>query len=168
METSNERAPNLHKCFYSLDGTECIGEVHPYAGKYQFVSLLKSCKWPVYKIWKLAKTHEAATRSLCPIFFKNLQDLNKMINEQETLREGFLGMKHIEFKEEGSVAHSQPRLKSIHYTGKRTTKVALVLPHLYDPAIHQLSAIHTMLKSYITPEYFPQVLIEDKIAAISG
>jgi hypothetical protein len=68
--------------------------IHDYAGRYPFVPLLKSRQWPVQKIWKLAKTHDTIIASLCTIFLENLHDLNTRINEHETLRTGFMSMKH--------------------------------------------------------------------------
>jgi len=69
---------------------------------------------------------------------------------------------------DGELPKSEPLLHSIHNTGKPTIKVALVPRNHYEAATTQLSAIHSILASYISPAYHDQVFIPSLTAGITG
>ena len=66
VETLVDQAATLRERFYSSGDPPLIAKVYLYVGKYPFVPLLQSRKWPVQKIWRLAKLHDHTVKSLHP------------------------------------------------------------------------------------------------------
>jgi hypothetical protein len=168
VETAVEHATDLREQFYSLGNPAIVKRHFSYTGNHQFIPLLKSNHWPINKIWRLAKAHKLIVTGLKPIFLEHLQDLDTKINDHVTLRDGFLGMLHIDRDESGKEINRQPLLHSIHNTGSKTIKVVLVPTKLYDSTVHQLSIIHHTLKTYIPQEHHDKVFVGDNIVGISG
>lgn len=82
--------------------------------------------------------------------------------------QGFYGMVYNPPAENGPTQKLEPLLHSIHNTSKVTTKVTLVPNSHYEEALTQLSAIHSILCSYVQPEYQQQVFIDSMQAGIVG
>jgi hypothetical protein len=167
VETSANKAASLRERFYSLDPPTKAHQSFPYTGKYQFVPILKSKEWTVNKILRLAKLHVQIINDLKPIFLTNLQDLRQEITPTgNTLMQGFYGM---QFQcPESNPAAQVPLLHSIHNTGNKTTKVALVPSAHYSDALTQLSSIHSILMSNIAPEYQDRVFVKGARAGLTG
>jgi hypothetical protein len=169
VETSVPQASVLREKFFSLGIPTKAVENFPYTGKYQFVPFLKTQEWTVAKILGLAKLHVKIVQDLKAIFIKNLNNIHNSINNDgSTLMQGFYGMLHIIPAVEGQNSQSVPLLHSIHNTGKSTTKVALVPSNHYEAAITQLSAIQSILASYVPPDFHDKVFIESMPAGITG
>jgi hypothetical protein len=100
--------------------------------------------------------------NLLPIFLTNLQDLNNLIGEKTTLRDGILTMQYTEFDTAGKVTYSQVLLESIHHTGNPNKKVALLPTRHYSSAISQLTAAHSSLQEYIHPSFHDKVFFAGK------
>jgi hypothetical protein len=106
---------------------------------------------------------------LRPIFLVNLQDIRNVIDQEgTTLMEGFYGMQYTFSAVNDKPPTTEPLLHSLHNTGKMTTKVALVPTGHYEAALTQLSAIHSILTSYIPKEYLDRVFIASMQAGITG
>ncbi len=170
VETSTQQASTLREKFFSLGNPTQAQNRFPYTGKYQFVPFLKTQEWTVEKILRLAKLHVKIVQDLKAIFIKNLKDIHNTINDDgTTLLQGFYGMTFTPPPPvTGETPTSVPLLHSIHNTGKSTTKVALVPSYHYEAANTQLSAIHSILASYIPPAYHECVFIESLQAGITG
>lgn len=168
VETSAKNASALRERFYSLDHPAKAIQAFPYTGKYQFVPMLNSKEWTVPKILRLAKLHVQMVSELKPIFVANLQDLrNEITPTGSTLMQGFYGM---QFKQaiNNLVLDPVPLLHSIHNTGNKTTKVALVPASHYSEALSQLSAIHSILTSNVAPEFHDRVFLPGAQAGVTG
>ncbi len=169
VETSTQQAASLRERFYSLGNPVQAQEKFPYTGKYQFVPFLKTKEWTVPKILSLARLHVKIIQDLRSIFLVNLKDIhNSIAHDGTTLMQGFYGMQYNLPVGDGEEPMSEPLLHSIHNTGKPTTKVALVSTSHYDSALTQLSAIHSILTSYIPKEYLDRVFIDSLQAGIRG
>ncbi len=121
------------------------------------------------KILNLAKAHVTIVQDLKAIFLVNLQDIhNSITHDGTTLMQGFYGMQYSLQPTEDKPQLSEPLLHSIHNTGKPTVEVALVPMNHYEAALTQLSAIHSILASYILPEFPNQVFIDSLQAGITG
>ncbi len=168
IETSAKDAAALRERFYSLDNPVKAQQKFPYTGKYQFVPILKSKEWTVTKILRLAKLHVKLISDLKPIFITNLQDLrNEITPAGSTLMQGFYGM---QFNQtiNGKPLDPVPLLHSIHNTGNKTTKVALVPSSHHTEALNQFSAIHSILMSNVLPEYHDKVFVSGARAGLTG
>jgi hypothetical protein len=168
VETSAKHAATLRERFYSLDHPAKAQQQFPYTGKYQFVPILKSKEWTIQKILRLAKLHVKLISDLKPIFIVNLQDLrNEITPAGSTLMQGFYGMT---FQQtiNGKALDPVPLLHSIHNTGNKTTKVALVPSSHYTEALNQLSAIHSILTSNVSPDYHEKVFVHGTRAGLTG
>jgi hypothetical protein len=169
VETSTQQAASLRERFFSLGNPEQAQQKYPYTGKYQFVPFLKTKEWTVPKILRLARLHVKIVQDLRPIFLANLKDIrNSIAHDGTTLMEGFYGMQYTIPAVDDNEPMSEPLLHSIHNTGKPTTKVALVSTCHYDAALTQLSAIHSILTSYIPQDYLDKVFIDSLQAGITG
>jgi hypothetical protein len=169
IETSTQHAASLREKFFSLGDPKKTVDRFPYTGSYQFVPFLKTKEWTVAKILNLAKLHVKMVQELKPIFIANLRNIhNDIAKEGITLLQGFYGMQYTYPAVEGKPAQTEPLLHSIHNTAKPNTKVALVSLTHYEAAITQLSAIHSILASYISPEYHDRVFIDSLQAGIIG
>jgi hypothetical protein len=169
VETSTQQAASLCKKFFSLGNPTQVQQKFPYTGRYQFVPFLKTKEWTVHKILGLARIHVKIVQDLRPIFISNLKDIcNGIDHGGTTLMEGFYRMKYTLPIVEGNPPESAPLLHSIHNTGKQNTKVALVPMCHYESALTQLSAIHSILTSYIPKEFLDRVFIDSLQAGITG
>jgi hypothetical protein len=140
-ETSVEHAAALRERFYSLSDPFEVKRAYPYVGGHQFILLLKSKEWPTVKIYKLAVLHTQLTQLSKPIFVHNVADLQTPIGPSFTLRGGFNGM----ISMPTTTSPTRPLIYSIHNTSNLDTKVALVTPELFDDAVTQLAAVHSIL-----------------------
>jgi hypothetical protein len=169
IETSTQHAASLREKFFSLGNPEQAIERYPYTGKYQFVPFLKTKEWTMTKILNLAKLHVKIVQELKAIFIANIQNIHNSINHGgRTLMQGFYGMQYTIPATDTQPAISDPLLHSIHNTSKPTTKVALVPICHYEAALTQLSAIHSILASYIPQEYHDRVFVDSKQAGLTG
>ena len=168
METSTQQAATLREKFFSLDNPTKAQQEFPYVGKYQLVPFLKMKEWTVSKILSLAKVHVTIIQDLKTIFLKNLRNIHNIISpDGTTLMKGFYGMVYTP-ADKGPTSAAEPLLHSIHNTSKANTKVVLVPSNHYDEALTQLSAIHSILSSYITPEFHTEVFVGSQQAGIIG
>ncbi len=168
VETSTQQAASLRERFFSLGDPKQVQQKFPYTGRYQFVPFLKTKEWTVQKILSLARLHVKIVQDLRPIFLSNLQDIHNSIdNGGTTLMQGFYGMQYT-LPLGDAPPEPEPLLHSIHNTGKQYTKVALVPTCHYDSALTQLSAIHSILTSYISNEYLDRVFVGSMQAGITG
>lgn len=168
VETSTQQAASLREKFFSLGNPKQALNKFPYTGKYQFVPFLKTKEWTVSKILSLAKVHVTIIQDLKTIFLANLKNIHNIISQDgTTLMQGFYGMVNTSGNNE-TTPIVEPLLHSIHNTSKDTTKVALVPSSHYDEALTQLSAIHSILASYIPPAYQQAVFVDSLQASIIG
>ncbi len=168
VETSTQQAASLREKFFSLGDPKQVQQKFPYTGRYQFVPFLKMKEWTVQTILSLARLHVKIVQDLQPIFLSNLQDIHNSIdNGGTTLMQGFYGMQYT-LPMGDAPPEPEPLLHSIHNTGKQYTKVALVPMCHYDSALTQLSAIHSILTSYISKEYLDRVFVGSMQAGITG
>jgi hypothetical protein len=166
VETSTQNAASK---FFSLGNPDKVQKDYPYTGRYQFVPFLKTKEWTVTKILGLVKLQVKIVQDLKTVFIANLQDIrNYITSDGTTLMEGFYGMQYQSPETSNNTAVPEPLLHSIHNTGKPHTKVALVTTGKYESAITQLSAIHSILTSYISQEFHDKVFINSLQAGITG
>jgi hypothetical protein len=169
VETSTQQAASLREQFFSLGNPLDAIKAFPYTGKYMFVPFLKTKEWTVAKKLRLAKLHVKIVQDLKVIFLANIKNIHNSIDPGgTTLMQGFYGMQYTYPTIEGQDPISEQLLHSIHNTAKPTTKVALVPATHYDAAINQLSAIHSILSSYVPQEYHEQVFVDKLQAGITG
>jgi hypothetical protein len=169
VETSTQNAASLREQFFSLGNPDKVQKDYPYTGRYQFVPFLKTKEWTVTKILSLAKLHVKIVQDLKTVFIANLQDIrNSITPDGTTLMEGFYGMQYQSPETDNNTTVPEPLLHSIHNTGKPTTKVALVTTGQYESAITQLSAIHSILTSYVPQENHDKVFINSLQVGITG
>jgi hypothetical protein len=169
IETSTKNAAKLRERFYTLENPSKVQHQFPYTGKYQFVPFLKSKEWTVPKILQLAKLHAKTVQDLSPIFLTNLQDIRTVISDEgDTLLQGFYGMQHTSTPAPDKQPITVPLIHSVHNTGNKTTKVAIVPSAHYEEALNQFSALHDILATNIANEYHNQVFLPDTRVGITG
>ncbi len=168
VETTANQAAALRESFYKLANPLTAHLEHPYTGKYPFVALLQSKEWTSSKILRLAQYHVSIIQELKSIFIGNLQNIHNVINiNGETLLQGFYGMTKPTLPTE-SLSEPTPLLHSVHDTGNKTTKVALVKTSLHEEALNQLAAIHEILTANVSQEYHQAVFVNNARAMITG
>jgi hypothetical protein len=112
------------------------------------------------------KLHVKIIQDLKAIFLTNLQDIHGIISSDgATLMQGFYAMQYTHLKPPDRAPRQPPCcIQSII----STTKVALVPASHYDTALTQLSAIHSILASYVPLKYHKNVFVASLPAGIAG
>ncbi len=169
VETATSTAAKLREKFFSLGNPLEAKLNYPYTGHYQFVPFLHTKEWTVPKILRLAKLHVSIVQDLKPIFLGNLKNIHNTIdNDGTTLLQGFYGMSYSTLSSNTAPARTVPLLHSVHNTGSKTTKTALVSQALFQEALNQLSTLHDILSNNIPESFHGNVFIDSARATIIG
>jgi hypothetical protein len=162
VETSTNHAKQLREAFFSQPKPVESAKYFPYTGPYQFVPMLQSKEWPVWKIFQLAKVHVKLCGNLEVIYVQNLQDIRNSIGHQgQTLMRGFIGLT---VTVDGKTL---PLIHSIHNTGRLHVKAVLVHHEQYEYALEQLSVIHQALLSGVPQEFYKKVFVDNLEAGLT-
>jgi hypothetical protein len=169
VETATSTAEKMREKFFSLGNPLEAKLNYPYTGHFQFVLFLHTKEWTIPKILRLAKLHVSIVQDLKPIFLGNLKkNHNTIDNDGTTLLQGFYGMSYSTLSSNTAPARTVSLLHSVHNTGLKTTKTALVSQTLFQEALNQLSTLHDILSNNILEPFHGNVFINSARAAIIG